>query len=376
MHRYYSRRKYSLLTIVWYNLAFMKKVLGICIVFVISGIGLYFIFSDRINISQITQHGTRAGETTEPDIEGGPVLVPHPLSIQSLRDGEYPGSDIKIEQTLDPGINYSRYIASYKSEGLKIFALLTVPSGTPPEGGWPVVIFNHGYIPPTQYRTTERYIAYTDGFSRNGYIVLRSDYRGHGNSEGIASGGYGSNDYTIDILNAVASIKRYPDVNPDKIGMWGHSMGGHITLRSMVVSKDIQAGVIWGGVVASYPDLLARWRRGPAGTTPTPFPTTSNRGGWRRGLTEQFGTPEENPEFWNSISSNSYLSEISGPIQLHHGGADTSVPAEFSEMLDTQMKKVGKTSEVYIYTGDDHDITANFETAMSRSIEFFDRYVK
>jgi len=31
------------------------------------------------------------------------------------------------------------------------------------------------------------------------------------------------------VLNAVASVKRYPDADPDRIGMWGHSMGGHIT---------------------------------------------------------------------------------------------------------------------------------------------------
>jgi len=29
--------------------------------------------------------------------------------------------------------------------------------------------------------------------------------------------------------------------------MWGHSMGGEITLRAMVVSRDINAGVIWAG---------------------------------------------------------------------------------------------------------------------------------
>ena len=101
---------------------------------------------------------------------GGPEEEIHPLSIQSLRNGEYPGSDIAIEQTLDPASNCQRYIASYKSEGLKIYGLLTVPNGQAPVAGWAAIIFNHGYIPPAQYRTTERYIAYTDGFSRAGYV--------------------------------------------------------------------------------------------------------------------------------------------------------------------------------------------------------------
>lgn len=308
------------------------------------------------------------------------------LSIQSLRNGEYSGSDIVIEQTLVPGSNYQRYIVSYKSEGLKIYALFTVPDGDfsvssgqgKPKTGWPVIIFNHGFIPPDEYVTTERYIAYTDAFSRNGYIVLRSDYRGHGNSEGKAEGGYGSSAYTIDVLNAVASVKKYKDADPNRIGLWGHSMGGHITLRSMVVNKAIKAGVIWAGVVASYPDLLSKWRRPntPVNVTPSPFPTTSSRGSWRRGFIEQYGTPEENPEFWNSISANSYLADISGPLQLHHGTADDSVPHEFSETLSEQMKMAGKEVELYIYQGDDHNITSNFGIAMQRSVDFFDKYLK
>lgn len=307
--------------------------------------------------------------------EGGLINQLHPLSIESLRQGEYPGSDIVIEQTLTPGSNYQRYIVSYRSEGLKIYALLTVPNGTTPETGWPVIIFNHGYIPPTQYRTTERYIAYTDAFSRNGYIVFRSDYRGHGNSEGQASGGYGSNGYTIDILNAVASIKKYPDADSNRIGMWGHSMGGHITLRNMVVNQDVKAGVIWAGVVASYPDLLNNWRRR---ATPSPNPTSSMNSGrsWRNQLVTQYGEPESNPEFWNSISANAYLTDISGPIQLHHGTADSSVPVMFSEKLDEQLKTVGKTSQLYIYQGDDHNLSKSFNIAMQRSIQFFDEYVK
>lgn len=333
-------------------------------------------FRNTTSVDPVVKNSTE--QLLEQDEVGGPNdSPPHPLSIEALRKGEYPGSEIVIEQTLAPGSNYKRYIASYKSEGLKIYALLTVPNGEKPETGWPVVIFNHGYIPPTQYVTTERYIAYTDGFSRNDYIVFRSDYRGHGNSEGQGNS-YGSNGYSIDVLNAVASIKKYADADPKRIGMWGHSMGGHITLRNMVVNKDIKAGVIWAGVVASYPDMLANWRRGTANitTTPVPFPTTSSRGGWRQGFLQQYGTPQENPAFWNSISANTYVADISGPIQLHHGTADHSVPHEFSENLSEQLKQAGKEVELYIYPGDEHDIPNNFGTAMQRSIEFFDRYVK
>ena len=307
----------------------------------------------------------------------------NPLTIESLRKGTYPGSDITIEEKLAPGFNYERYLTSYKSEGLKIYALLTIPNGTKPVNGWPAIIFNHGYIPPGEYRTTERYIAYTDGLSRSGYIVLRPDYRGHGNSEGAPSGAYGSNGYTIDVLNAVSSIKKLKPptssgqnptipsdqlVDPNRIGMWGHSLGGFITLRSMVVSRDIKAGVIWGGVVGSYPDLLSNWRR-VTGTPPT-FPTGGRR--WRQVLVDEYGTPEANPDFWKSISANGFLQDISGPLQLHHSTTDESVPVRFSEKLKVQMDEAGKTAELFTYPGDDHNISRNFNTAMQRSVKFFD----
>lgn len=296
------------------------------------------------------------------------------LSIAYLRQQEYPGGDIVIEQKLAAGANYDRYITSYRSEGLKIYALLTVPRGTRPATGWPVIVFNHGYIPPAQYRTTERYVAYVDGFARAGYIVFRPDYRGHGSSEGTATGAYGSPNYVIDVLNAVASVKRYSAADPNRIGMWGHSMGGWITLRAMVVSPDIKAGVIWGGVVGSYEDLLAYWRRNRPTTGP-PGANTSGRG-WRNALVQEYGEPAENPAFWRTLSPNHFLTDLSGPLQLYHARGDASVPVKLSELLYEQGQAAGMPIDLITYPGDNHNISGNFGRAMAGSVAFFDRLVK
>ncbi len=297
------------------------------------------------------------------------ITIDEPLQIDSMRARDYPGSDIVIEAVLDPGVNYNRYYVSYLSEGLKIYALMTVPTGEKPATGWPVIVFNHGYIPPDVYRTTERYVAYMDEMARDGYIVFKSDYRGHDRSEGTGGGGYTRPNYVIDVLNAVASVKKYPDADPNRIGMWGHSMGGYITLRSMVISGDIKVGVIWGGVVAPYPDIFTRWNVGARQTTP-------GYGSWTYSMEQVYGTPETNPDFWNSISANAYLRDLHGPIQLHHSTTDEEVPLEFSQMLYDEMLQANQNVELYTYEGDNHNISNNFNLAMQRTVEFFDRYLK
>src|SRR5512134_3475150 len=92
--------------------------------------------------------------TTSPTLSPDTTLEPpHALSIEALRSRSYSGSDFVFEQTLDSGSNYDRYVVSYLSDGLKIYALMTIPWGEKPPTGFPVVLFNHGYIPPDQYRT-------------------------------------------------------------------------------------------------------------------------------------------------------------------------------------------------------------------------------
>jgi fermentation-respiration switch protein FrsA (DUF1100 family) len=319
--------------------------------------------------------------TLEPTATARPTSTPtstptlFPMSILAERETAYPGSAISIEATLEPGANYYRYYAWYESQGLKIYGLLTVPFGEKPANGWPAIIFNHGYIDPRVYKTTERYTAYVDQLARHGYIVYKIDYRGHDRSEGEATGAYGDPGYTTDVLNGISSMRIFPLADPDRIGLWGHSMGGFLTLRAMVISQDIKAGVIWSGVVGSYPDMICCWHHADlqvSATTPNP----NFRSGWRTQWQNLFGTPEENPAFWMGISANSYLSDLSGPLQLHHDVGDSEVPVKFSQDLYQEVQAAGKTVEYFEYPGDDHNLANYFNLAMQRTIEFFDRYLK
>ena len=304
-----------------------------------------------------------------------PTIFAHPLSIEEMRKQNYETEPITIEETLANKSGYKQFIASYMSDGNRIQGLLTVPISNDKNEKFPVIIFNHGYIPPEQYRTTEKYVAYVDYFARNGYIVFKSDYRGHGDSEGNPEGAYYSTAYTRDVLHAVNAVKQHPQADDDRIGMWGHSMGGHITLRSMVTTGDIKAGVIWGGVVASYGDMMNNWRRRQ------PWRPSSSESAARRPtrdeLIKEFGSPDSASPFWRSISPIYFVKDISGPVQIHHGLADDVVPWEFSESLSKALEAENKDVEYYTYPGGDHNLSgADFGPAIKRSLEFFDTHVK
>ena len=287
------------------------------------------------------------------------------MSIAAARAKKYPGSPLKVEQTLRAGSNYQRYVVSYQSDGLNIYALLTVPNGTAPKGGWPAIAFNHGYIPPNVYRTTERYVAYQDAFARNGFVTLKSDYRGHGSSQGEPLGAYYTPGYTTDVMNAVNSLKTDRRVNAARIGMWGHSMGGFITLRSMVIDRSIKAGVIWAGVVGDYEQMMTEWHNRPPASIPQRVLNI------RKQAVEKYGTPAANPSFWKSLSANHFLKDIGGPLQLHIGTADADVPVAFHTALSAQLKAAGKPVQSYVYPGDDHNLSRNLQVALNRSVAFF-----
>ncbi|PLX20847.1 hypothetical protein C0584_03620 [Candidatus Parcubacteria bacterium] len=289
--------------------------------------------------------------------------VEHPMSISSLRGGNYPGGDFVVEEELANGTNYKQSIVSYLSEGLKIYGLLTTPLGDVPVGGWPGVVFVHGYIPPEQYSTTGDYPTYQARLARAGFITFKPDLRGHGNSEGDPVSAHYSEKYVVDTLNAISYIKKYPEVNPGKILYWGHSNGGEIGLRVLVVSDDIKAASLWAGVVGSYKDMFETHN------DKIPFLQDASS----TDLILKNGLPSENPDFWDELDPFNYISDIYTPVQLQHATGDDRVPIELSLSLKNTLEDAGKEVEYIQYEGDDHNIGQNSSLAWDRTIEFFNK---
>lgn len=289
-----------------------------------------------------------------------------PLYIESLRERDYPTSEIILEETLEPGPNYHRFIASYISDGYKIYGLLTIPDDQRTEKGFPTIILLHGYIRPDTYVTTANYVAIQDRLARSGFVTYKPDLRGHGTSEGIATGAHFSETYIVDTLNAISALENYEEVDPNRIGLWGHSNGGLIGLRTIVITDKVKASVFWAGVVGSYTDMLETYfskidflqRLAPA-------------------VIEEFGHPSDNADYWNRIDPYEYIEFIFGPIQLHHGISDSSVPIELSISLTDALQEKGKEVEFYQYAGVGHNMYGTaFSEAMNRTIEFYKMNLK
>jgi pimeloyl-ACP methyl ester carboxylesterase len=236
----------------------------------------------------------------------------HELTIPYLRARAYQ-SFLGEQHLLQKYSTHTSYLTHYTSDGLRINALLTIPNGVAPQAGWPALVFVHGYIPPTLYKTTERYVEYVNALARNGFVVLKIDLRGHGSSEGEATGAYYSSEYVIDTLNAVAALKAASFVNARAIGLWGHSMSGNVVLRSAVVQRDIPAIAIWAGAGYSYKDLQEFGLNDNSYRPPSSSSPSRNR---RQQLFQAYGPFDENSTFWQRVVPTRYLNDVQSAFQL------------------------------------------------------------
>lgn len=290
------------------------------------------------------------------------------MTIPALREKTYE-SELGPLEEIGQNANYTSYLTYFTSEGLKINGLLTVPVGQEPEGGWPAIVFIHGYIPPTVYETQGQYADYVDYLARNGFVVFKIDLRGHAQSEGEPGGGYYGSDYVTDALSSYTALAKSGFVNSDKIGLWGHSMAGNIVMRSMAAKPDIPAGVIWAGAVYTYVDMQ---KYGIDDNSYRPPTNNTIRQKRRRELFEKHGTPSAQSEFWLSVAPTSFLSDITGAVQLHHATDDDVVNIGYSRDLSALLDQANVTHELNEYSTGGHNISgSSFTQAMQNTVEFF-----
>ncbi|MDD5464044.1 MAG: alpha/beta fold hydrolase [Candidatus Moranbacteria bacterium] len=287
-------------------------------------------------------------------------------SIPVMSEKEFQGSDLQLVKVLDKNDFYTRYSITYKSEGFKISGILNVPVG---KGPFPVLFLNHGFIDPKFYTNGQGLKREQDFFARNGYIVLHSDYRNHALSDFDPENDVRPRSgYVEDILNAISAVKKseFTFFDKENIGMLGHSMGGGITLNVMVTKPDIaKAYVLLAPINADYKVNFDRW-----------VIPDEDFSGIAEDFYQQYGSLEENPEFWKSISAINYLDKIKSPVMLHQGAKDEDVPVQWSRDLAQNLKAAGKEITYYEYLSGPHTFINEQPLVMQRTLEFFNKNLK
>jgi len=292
------------------------------------------------------------------------------ITIPYLRERSYVSKLGELNKYYE-NQSYTAYLTSYSSDGLIINGLLTIPKGSKEK--YPAIVFVHGYIPPPQYQTTERYTDYVDYLARNGFVVFKIDLRGHGNSEGEPSGAYYSSDYVIDTLNAYAALQSASFVDPHKIGLWGHSMAGNVVMRSFASKPVIPAVVIWAGAVYSYTDFT-KYRISDQSYQPPSM--TSERIRKRQQLINTYGEPSSTSAFWRLVAPTNYLQDIKGAVEINHALNDEVVNVGYSRDLMALLDKTSIPHEFYTYPSGGHNISGvSFNEAMAHTVDFFKKYL-
>ena len=138
--------------------------------------------------------------------------------------------------------------------------MVATPKSSPPARGFPVLIANHGTHPdPPRYgigasgvdaRPGDYYRAVPGLYASRGFLVVMPDYRGHNTSEGVefARGFLASAYFTEDVLALVNALSGLRHANLDSVFLWGHSLGGEVTLRALLATDRVRGASLWSTV--------------------------------------------------------------------------------------------------------------------------------
>lgn len=195
------------------------------------------------------------------------------LTIDSLRKRRF-GSSITVQTDLKKspaaqayakkffGRNqptYASVIASYRSDGLRLYTRVDVPNTPSPPGGYPVIVFLHGWVGYDaakefhfSYTPASIYADMIDAYAKAGFVVFTPGYRGHGTINGVVADGRASMAawdnathispifYAVDALNLIDGLKSIERINWQQ---WGHgSRNVQLDLRRLSIAGHSQGG--------------------------------------------------------------------------------------------------------------------------------------
>lgn len=324
-----------------------------------------------------------------PTLTPSPTPIPtteewiYPYTIAGLRKHNYQGGDINVGDVLEETDLYTRYAIDYPSDGLTITGIMQVPKvGKEP---YPVIVMNHGFFSRYVYASGDGTDRAAEFLNRHGYLTLSPDYRSWGGSDVGPSLFYSG--LVIDVINLMDGMASIPEADPERIGMWGHSMGGGVTFKVLAIDPRVKAAVLYSTVSADDADIIDRWGPGCIGDylegerlygcnssdiLPVDLPP---------GLIQAYKQAARDTELLKQVAAYYHLEDVSAPVQINYGTEDGQVfsgtPPEWSQKAYEGFIEAGKQAELFAYEGEGHSFIGDQWWAfMERSAHFFDEYVK
>lgn len=291
------------------------------------------------------------------EVTATPPAAPLPVSLPAMFGADHDGRALELGEVLARTDAYTRYAVTYTGDDLTISGIMNIPAG---DGPFPVLVLAHGYIDPAVYTTGRGLAREQDYLARQGYAVLHTDYRNHAGSDDDPG-----NDlrlrlgYTADVINAVLAVRAsdLPQLDGDRIGLLGRSMGGGVTYNVLVTAPGlVDAAVVYAPVSSRAADNFNRWRRGsPVGAE----------------ILEAYGSPADAPEFWRGVSPRTFFDRVTEPVLMFHGTADESCPIEWSHETHDALTAAGVQADLVVYEGERHAFGPRWQDSIERTSDFF-----
>ncbi len=325
---------------------------------------LYRVRLDGSGFARLTQE--EGWHETWPAPDGSAFVDVHstaaspPRAIVRRRDGT-------SVATLDEGREddlrkYRRgrvdFLTVTAADGTPLPAMMTRPPDFDPSRRYPVLVYVYGGPHAQVVRD-----AWWGGrglwhqmMAARGYIVWSLDNRGSGGRghdwETPIHRDMGRREMT-DQLDGVSYLRSLPYVDPERIGIWGWSYGGYMTLYCLTGSP---AAFRAGAAVAPVVD----WKD---------YDTIYTERYMRR--------PADNPAGYESSAPLKAASSLAAPLLLAHGTADDNVHLHNSAQMLHALVQAGRPVEFLLYPGQGHGITdkksrVHLYEALTR---FFDRHL-
>jgi dipeptidyl aminopeptidase/acylaminoacyl peptidase len=251
------------------------------------------------------------------------------------------------------------------ADGMPIHAQLFLPPNLKPAEHRPAMIFFHGGSRRQMLLGWHYMEYYNHAYAMNqylasrGYVVLAVNYRsgiGYGLNfrEALNYGATGASEFN-DVLGAGLYLKGRPDVDPQRVGLWGGSYGGYLTALGLSRASDLFAvGVDFHGV-HDWNNVIRNF---------VPAYDPSKDAAAARLAFES--SPMSSISTWRS------------PVLLIHGDDDRNVPFHETVILAEALRKQKVPFEQLIFPDEIHGFLTHkrWIDAYTASAHFIDKYLK